>query len=388
MIQLFHVYHTYGAGAETLVDVTLEIQKGEFVYVTGPSGAGKTTLLRLLNGLIRPDAGAVTVRGRVGALIALGAGFNPVLTGRENVYINAAVLGFSRRETDAMLEAVVDFAGIGAFIDTPVRHYSSGMTVRLGFAVASQLDPDVLLVDEVLAVGDYAFREKSFTRIGAVCRRGAAVVLISHNMAAITALCHRVLWLREGRTERVGPTEAVVPAYLREEVRRAAASVPPPARATPPADPRMTISEVALLDPKGRETDALGHDDDLVVDIRYTASAPLDEVHFVVQVKLRSEVLFCADMFRQERRCRLSPGEGRIRCRFSAPRLLPNTYAVDVLAFGATPVHKLVYPAWSVFFRVAPTDAPAGAPSLAAIRNAGAIAVPARWFPEEATIRP
>mgnify|MGYP003583785800 CR=1 FL=1 len=181
-------------------DVSFELKRGECLGLIGRNGAGKTTLLKMLNGLIKPDAGRIEMRGRVGALIALGAGFNPILTGRENIYVNGSVLGLSKKEIDAKLDEIVDFAEIGEFIDTPVQNYSSGMTVRLGFAVASSLDPDILLVDEVLAVGDLGFRYKCFQRISALMDR-AAVIFVSHDMASVSRLSSRVMLLGSGKVQ-------------------------------------------------------------------------------------------------------------------------------------------------------------------------------------------
>ena len=178
-------------------DVSFEVKRGECLGLIGRNGAGKTTLLKMLNGLIKPDAGRIEMRGRVGALIALGAGFNPVLTGRENIYVNASVLGIPKKEVDRKLDEIVDFAEIGEFIDTPVQNYSSGMAVRLGFAVASSLDPDILLLDEVLAVGDLGFRYKCFRRVGELMKR-AAVIFVSHDMASVASTCQRAMLMEHG----------------------------------------------------------------------------------------------------------------------------------------------------------------------------------------------
>ncbi|TWU18066.1 ABC transporter ATP-binding protein [Allorhodopirellula heiligendammensis] len=178
-------------------DVSFELRRGECLGLIGHNGAGKTTLLKMLNGLIKPDHGKIQVRGRVGALIALGAGFNPILSGRENVYINAAVLGLKKKEIDDKLEEIIDFAEIGEFIDAPVQSYSSGMQVRLGFAVATSLKPDVLILDEVLAVGDAAFRAKCELTLSRLIKN-SAVILVSHNPLHISRLCQRVLWLQRG----------------------------------------------------------------------------------------------------------------------------------------------------------------------------------------------
>ena len=181
-----------------LKDADFEVARGECLGLIGHNGAGKTTLLRMLNGLIRPDRGRIEVRGRVGALIALGAGFSPVLTGRENIYVNAAVMGLGRREVDARIDEIVDFAEIGEFIDMPVQNYSSGMNVRLGFSVAAVLiEPDVLFLDEVLAVGDIGFTVKCLNRLRQLARR-SAVILVSHNMQHISSFCSRVMVLEKG----------------------------------------------------------------------------------------------------------------------------------------------------------------------------------------------
>jgi lipopolysaccharide transport system ATP-binding protein len=193
-------------------DVSFELRRGECLGLIGHNGAGKTTLLKMLNGLIKPDAGSITMRGRVGALIALGAGFNPILTGRENIYINGSVLGLSKKEIDAKIDEIIDFAEIREFIDTPVQNYSSGMQVRLGFAVATTLDPDVLILDEVLAVGDASFRNKCYRRI-AQLRRKAAVIFVTHNMEQIARVCDSALMLKNGSVLLQGTAMEGVQAY-------------------------------------------------------------------------------------------------------------------------------------------------------------------------------
>ncbi len=180
-------------------DVSFELKRGECLGLIGHNGAGKTTLLRMLNGLIKPDAGRIEMRGKVGAMIALGAGFNPILTGRENIYVNAAVLGLTKQEIDAKYDEIVDFAEIGEFIDMPVQSYSSGMTVRLGFAIASTLKPDILILDEVLAVGDVGFRAKCYNRIYEIAN-SAAVIFVSHSMAQIDRLSTTTMLLESGKS--------------------------------------------------------------------------------------------------------------------------------------------------------------------------------------------
>lgn len=182
-----------------LKDISFQLKRGETLGLIGRNGAGKTTLLRMLHGLIKPDTGRIEIRGRMQALIALGAGFNPILTGRENIFVNAAVLGISKSEVDQRLESIIDFAGIEEFIDSPLQNYSSGMTVRLGFAVAAHLNPDVLLVDEVLAVGDMVFQAKCLARMSQLCRDGCTVILVSHNEEQVRRVCNKGLLLYKGQ---------------------------------------------------------------------------------------------------------------------------------------------------------------------------------------------
>jgi lipopolysaccharide transport system ATP-binding protein len=195
-----------------LNNISFELRRGECLGLIGRNGAGKTTLLRMLNGLIKPDKGRIEMRGRVGALIALGAGFNPILTGRENIYINGSVLGLNKRKIDEKIEEIVNFAEIGEFIDSPVQSYSSGMKVRLGFAVAVALQPDIFLIDEVLAVGDTAFKVRCYNRIRDLLP-GAAVIFVSHSMQEIARICSRALVLKSGNTYFSGSKTEGIYAY-------------------------------------------------------------------------------------------------------------------------------------------------------------------------------
>jgi lipopolysaccharide transport system ATP-binding protein len=180
-------------------NVSFELNRGECIGLIGHNGAGKTTLLKLLSGLVKPDRGRIAVHGRLGALIALGAGFNPILTGRENVYINGAVLGLTKREIDAKYDEIVDFADIGDFIESPVQSYSSGMQVRLGFSIAVSVQPDILLLDEVLAVGDADFQVKCFNTLSRFRQNGTSFILVSHNAHMISRYCDSVLYMRGGK---------------------------------------------------------------------------------------------------------------------------------------------------------------------------------------------
>lgn len=184
-------------------DISFELRRGECLGLIGHNGAGKSTLLKILNGLINPDAGKVTIKGRVGALIELGAGFNPILSGRENIYNNGAILGFTRKEIDSKVEEIIDFAEIREFIDMPVQNYSSGMKVRLGFAVAAQMEPDVLIIDEVLAVGDLGFVLKCFKQIDTILPK-TAIVFVSHSMPMVSRICNQIILMDKGNAKFQG----------------------------------------------------------------------------------------------------------------------------------------------------------------------------------------
>jgi ABC-type polysaccharide/polyol phosphate transport system ATPase subunit len=190
--------------------VSLRVRKGEVFGLIGANGAGKTTLLRLVARVMRPTHGRVIVRGRVAPLLAMGAGFHPELTGRENVYLNGTLLGYTRREIYDLFDNIVDFAELRESIEAPIRTYSSGMMARLGFAVATAKMPDILIVDEVLAVGDIAFQEKCNARIREFREQGAAILLVSHDMSSIQKMCGRVAWLNHGEIVQMGPTEEVI----------------------------------------------------------------------------------------------------------------------------------------------------------------------------------
>ena len=194
-------------------DVSFDVHPGQSLALIGRNGAGKSTLLKMVNGLFPPDAGRITVNGRMAALIELGAGFNPILSGRENIYVNAAVLGMTKRDVDKRLEAIVEFAELSSFIDMPLKNYSSGMKVRLGFAVASQLEPDILLIDEVLAVGDAAFRAKCYRRLNELMDAGTAFVLVSHSHHMLMTVCQTGVAMDKGKMFASGPIHQTIESY-------------------------------------------------------------------------------------------------------------------------------------------------------------------------------
>src|SRR5215469_9803653 len=196
-----------------LKEVSLDVREGEVLGLIGRNGAGKTTLLKILSRITRPTAGWGEIRGRVRSLLEVGTGFHAELSGRENTYLSGSILGMSKREIDRKFDEIVAFAEIDKFIDTPVKHYSSGMQMRLAFAVAAHLDPEILLVDEVLAVGDINFQKKCLGKMGEVAKGGRTVVLVSHQMNQLRRLCHRVVWIDDGHLRQEGNTHEVVSAY-------------------------------------------------------------------------------------------------------------------------------------------------------------------------------
>jgi ABC-type polysaccharide/polyol phosphate transport system ATPase subunit len=198
-----------------LTDVSLDVRRGEAVGIIGRNGAGKSTLLKVLAGITAPTQGRVVINGHLAALIEIGSGFHPELTGRENVFLSGAILGMSRRDIARKLTSIFEFAGVDAFIDTPVKWYSSGMYVRLGFAVAAHLDPEILLIDEVLAVGDAEFQRKCLRRVHELKRRGVTILLISHDLTAVEQLCDTTVLLEKGKVAASGATAAVIAAYHR-----------------------------------------------------------------------------------------------------------------------------------------------------------------------------
>lgn len=195
-------------------DVSFEVRRGEALGVIGSNGAGKSTMLKLLSGIMTPTRGTLTIHGRLSALIEVSAGFHPDLTGRENIYLNGTILGMTRPEIARRFDEIVAFSGLDEFIDTPVKRYSSGMFARLGFSVAAHVDPDVLIVDEVLSVGDFVFQQKCLERMNSVIRGGTTVVFVSHNLQAVAELCGRSLLMEKGRAVAQGPSDEVIRTYL------------------------------------------------------------------------------------------------------------------------------------------------------------------------------
>jgi lipopolysaccharide transport system ATP-binding protein len=264
-------------------DVSFDVRPGEAVGVIGRNGAGKSTLFKLLSRITEPTRGRLEIRGRLGSLLEVGTGFHPELTGRENVYMNGSILGMTRREINAKFDRIVDFSEVGPFLDTPVKRYSSGMYVRLAFAVAAHLEPEILVVDEVLAVGDAAFQKRCLDRMTDLARSGKTILFVSHNMQQIPRLCQRAVMLERGRLVDEGPAARIVQTYLDRLLADArTGDLRSKART---GDGRVRFTHAGLLDPDGRPLSVVTAGDDLVVRVDLEAHADLPDADLLVSVQ-------------------------------------------------------------------------------------------------------
>jgi len=239
-------FERIGESILALDDVSFKVEQGEALGIIGKNGAGKSTLLKILSRVTAPTSGVVKVKGRIGSLLEVGTGFHPELTGRENVYLNGAILGMRKEEVDRKFDEIVDFSGVEKFIDTPVKRYSSGMYVRLAFAVAAHLDPEILVVDEVLAVGDAEFQKKCLGKMSDVAKEGRTVLFVSHNMGAVTNLCKSAILLHSGVIKNIGFVEDVVNKYIASGLKTSRGEFNRPRK---DCTNRVTITEVELIPP-------------------------------------------------------------------------------------------------------------------------------------------
>ena len=269
-----------------LRDVTFEVPRGTTFGLVGHNGSGKSTMLKLLAGVHRPTSGSVIADGRVSALLELGAGFHGELTGRENIYLNASILGMSKRQIDASVDKIIDFAGIGEFIDTPVKVYSSGMYVRLGFSIAVTVDPEILIVDEIIAVGDEEFQRKCFDHLYELRQRGTTIVLVSHSLPLVQDLCDGAVWLDHGHVKAVGDSRDVVQQYVDSvNSREAAANETTTAESSLGGHPRtgsgeVRIDRVEYFDDRGVSSSVVVAGEPATFRLHYTAREPMAEVVF------------------------------------------------------------------------------------------------------------
>ena len=319
-------------GYWALKDVSFDLRQGEILGVIGANGAGKSTLLKILSKVVVPTEGEVEVYGRIGSLLEVGTGFNPELTGAENIYLYGSILGMSRPEITARYEEITAFAELGRFIDEPIKHYSSGMHSRLGFAVAAHLQCDILLIDEVLAVGDAAFQRKCLDKMESVTGQGRTVVFVSHNMAAVNNLCHRAIVLEKGRLTFDGDVADAARTYLAGLESQGLGEV----RQNPvrlPADPSRDakIREIALRDGKGDLSTTIAYQDEFEIALTVDIYRPGRDYYAVIllQDPLGVNVMVTADDDLQDSLiAEREPGTYRLSTRFPARLLKPGLYRI------------------------------------------------------------
>ncbi|MCX6645897.1 MAG: ABC transporter ATP-binding protein [bacterium] len=260
--------------------VNLEVNQGRVVGVIGPNGSGKSTLLKVLSRIYRPDGGTYKVNGNVAALLELGAGFHPELTGRENIFLNGSILGLTRKEMKAKFNTIVEFSGLEKFLDTPIKNYSSGMVVRLGFSVAMSIDPEVLLIDEVLGVGDLNFSKKSFMAIKSFAEKGRTILFVSHDLSVVGSFADEVVWLDEGKVRGQGDPTEIIKAYMHDlQIRRedmhSKGRMQDAMQKEKSGSGEMTIEKVRFYDPKGEEKYLFTAGEDMDVVVEYAANKPV-----------------------------------------------------------------------------------------------------------------
>jgi lipopolysaccharide transport system ATP-binding protein len=306
-----------------LQDVSFEVAPGEIVGVIGRNGAGKSTLLKLLSRITEPTAGRAEMRGRLGSLLEVGTGFHPELTGRENVFLNGSILGMSRREIARKFDEIVAFAEVEQFLDTPVKRYSSGMYVRLAFAVTAHLEPELLVVDEVLAVGDATFQRRCLDHMASLARSGRTILFVSHNMQMIPQLCQRAILLDRGRVARIGPAAAVTQEYLEGLVGNARSG---DLRDKPrTGDGRARFVRAWLADTAGRPAAQFISGDDLVIRAEVESTCSLDEVAAAVIIATQHGTRVVTSWTKEvDFRTGLRPGSQVLECRFRNATLRPG----------------------------------------------------------------
>jgi lipopolysaccharide transport system ATP-binding protein len=338
-----------------LRDVSFSLAAGQSMALVGPNGAGKTTILKLLANITKPTAGRVRVHGRLSALIELGAGFHPDLTGRDNAFLNGAILGIGRKELERRFDEIVDFAGVERFIDTPVKRYSSGMIVRLGFAVAACIEPEILLVDEVLAVGDAAFSQKCLARIQSLIAGGTAIVFVSHNLYLVKAVCQQALYLRAGQLQLVGTAGEAIDAYERDlhqdRAARLARSGPGAAEAHAPIE----ITEVEVLAADGTPApEPLSSQEPALLRIRYHAYEDMGRLQMSVFVR-RSDGLTCTMSRTMLDGVELDvrKGVGAVTVRFDRLQLVSGSYFAEAFFLNESDSLGLTAGRQSAWFSVA-----------------------------------
>jgi len=316
-----------------LKNVSFDVRSGDVVGIIGRNGSGKTTLLKILSRITEPTAGHAEIHGRVGSLLEVGTGFHGELTGRENIYLNGAILGMRKTEIARKLPEIVEFAGVEQFLETPVKHYSSGMYLRLGFAVAAHLEPDILMVDEVLAVGDIGFQKRCLGKLGEVAQDGRTVLLVSHNMAAIQSLCTSCLLLNGGELIAAGPPREIVDRYLQEV--SVAAPISLEERIDRQGSGAIRFTNVLLRNAKDQSIDLAvsGQDISIAVAYRSAATRPVPglDVHITFHT-MAGQFMFTCSSEGTGHELDVQPGGGQLVCHIPALPLAPGQYSFNLYA--------------------------------------------------------
>ncbi len=316
-----------------LKDVSFTVEQGEVLGIIGRNGAGKSTLLKILSRVTAPTSGRIRVKGRVASLLEVGTGFHPELTGRENIYLNGTILGMNRREIDRKFDEIVDFAEIEKFIDTPVKRYSSGMYVRLAFAVAAHLEPEVLIVDEVLAVGDAEFQKKCLGKMGDVAKHGRTVLFVSHNMLAIQTLCQKGIWLKNGEIVSGGPATQIVDEYLKSM--SGLVSISLYARQDRQGDSRLRFREFSILDDSSNPITVVKSGQKVIFELDFDLRKgfTLRDVAFQISFlnDLGQRLFALLTRFSDGNFAEIKPGD-RVRCVVPFFPLLPGRYMLHLIA--------------------------------------------------------
>lgn len=321
-----------------LDDISFSVKKGETLGIIGLNGSGKSTMLKLLNGIFMPDKGKISIRGKVSALIEVGAGFHPLLTGRENIYVNAAILGMTKKATDEKINDIIEFADIGDFIDSPVKHYSSGMFVRLGFAAAIHCDPDILLVDEILSVGDISFRNKSLRFMDAFRKKANAVIFVSHNMEQIRVLCDRVIILNKGKLVFNGPTPEGCVKYneISHELRKTAMGkefAASGARFRESSGEDVLFDDIGFINHMGEKTNEVGMNEPLVIRCCFSVKENIAGLYFSVGI-VNEENKNCIWVMSNDNNkaafTNLNAGKYMLEVSIPEHHLMPNVYYLNI----------------------------------------------------------
>lgn len=313
-----------------LKDVSFTVAPGEAVGIVGRNGAGKSTLLKLLSQITPPTDGRITVRGRVASLLEVGTGFHAELSGRENIYLNGAILGMTRREIIERFDDIVEFAEVSKFLDTPVKHYSSGMYVRLAFAVAAHLEPEILIVDEVLAVGDSAFQRKCLGKMGQVAESGRTILFVSHNLGAVKNLCSRAVLLDGGRVKGEGATDDIIRQYL-DGLAEEASGIRLGDRQDRVGNGSVKLQSVEIRSERDQPVGAVQTGDTFHLDFHYKGERPLDDLSIAWNVRDElGQPLFRASSYDTNQEHQAFPAEGRVRCTVPRLPLVPGRYHATI----------------------------------------------------------